>query len=365
LKFLELSAQTALKKMTILIRCRASFPTKRELSKKKMKRKLERYLYIAINLSIIILITTSSVVSASDPSPPKIFYKDAGIGDGCLTTPSPPHASPDVFQTEEEKYAHTRLSENIYRFTIEYSLRPNMAVFTGQDGILLVDTGHKEVSRNLKSFADRLGKGEVKFIINTHHHGDHAGGNSTFGENVSVIGLQNIDQYLSSGTLTKNKEPMLGRSGIAYKKYYLLSFNGETIKLIPSPGVHSSSDLIIYFSDSGIVHMGDLLLTQSFPAVGPNVKEYLKILEKVMDIFPPETKFIGGHGRDYSMEDVKNYDKMLRTTIEIVNKQIKEGKSLEEILEAKVLKEWDSWGEYLTFLNPDRWAQAIYESYRD
>jgi glyoxylase-like metal-dependent hydrolase (beta-lactamase superfamily II) len=111
--------------------------------------------------------------------------------------------------------------------------------------------------------------------------------------------------------------------------------------------------------------MGDLLLTQSFPAVGPNVKEYLKILEKAMDIFPPETKFIGGHGRDYSMEDVKNYDKMLRTTIEIVNKQIKEGKSLEEILEAKVLKEWDSWGEYLTFLNPDRWAQAIYESYRD
>ncbi len=300
-----------------------------------------------------------------DPSPPKIFYKDAGIGDGCLTTPSPPHASSAVFQTKEAEYSHAKLSENIYRITIEYSLRPNMAVFAGQDGILLVDTGHKEVSHILKSFADGLKKGEAKFIINTHHHGDHAGGNSAFGEKVSVIGLQNIEQFMSSGILSENKEPMIGRSGNAYKKYYLLGFNGETIKIIPSPGVHSSSDLIIYFSESGIVHMGDLLLTQSFPAVGPNVKEYLKILEKAMDIFPSETKFIGGHGRDYSMEDVKDYNKMLRTTIEIIKKQIKAGKSLEEILEAKVLKEWDSWGEYLTFLNPDSWAQAIYESYRE
>jgi glyoxylase-like metal-dependent hydrolase (beta-lactamase superfamily II) len=300
----------------------------------------------------------------SNPSPPKIFYKDAGIGGGCLTTPSPPHASTAATQTEEDEYVEVKLSDNIYRITIDYSLRPNTAVHAGKDGILLVDTGHKEVAPTLKSFANGLSMGDVKFIINTHYHGDHAGGNSVFGEKASVIGFQNIDQYVSSGILSKNKEPMVGRKGKAYKEYYVMNFNGEKIKIIPSPGVHSSSDLIIYFTDSGIVHMGDLLLTQSFPAVGPRVKEYLEILHEIMDIFPPDTKFIGGHGRDYTMEDVINYHKMLLTTIEIVNKEIKAGKSLEEILAAKVLKKWDSWGEYLTFLNPDYWAQAVYESYK-
>ena len=123
-------------------------------------------------------------------------------------------------------------------------------------------------------------------------------------------------------------------------------------------------DLIIYFTESGVVHMGDLLLTQSFPAVGPRVKKYLEILDWVIGEFPPSTIFIGGHGRDYSMEDVKDYRKMLTDTIRIVQKGMKAGKTVEDMKKEDVLKDYQSWGVFLEFLNTDYWITSIHDSYK-
>jgi cyclase len=257
-----------------------------------------------------------------------------------------------------------KLTKNISRITLQYGLRPNTAALTGPDGVLLVDTGHKDVADELKSIAEDLKSGEVNYIINTHLHGDHAGGNLLAGENAQIIHYKNLSEYVTKGVLKKGKEEWKGKLGKYLGKYYILNFNGEKIKIIPYPGVHSDADLIIYFSDSGVAHMGDLLLTQSFPAVGPNVKEYLKFLEKVFDFLPTSTKFIGGHGRDYTMKDLKEYQNMLLTTIEIVRKEMKSGKSVEEVKSAKVLERWESWGEFLEFLNTDYWIEAIYKSYK-
>lgn len=257
-----------------------------------------------------------------------------------------------------------KLSDRVYMVTIEYSLRPNIGVSAGPDGILLVDTGHKEGAARLKSILKKIGKGNVGYIINTHPHGDHAGGNEACGKNATVIGYRDLDKKVADGPLSIGKGPLKGRSGRGFEKYYAMRFNGEEIRIIPSPGAHSRYDLIIYFIDSGVVHMGDLLLTQSFPAVGPRVRDYLEILDTVIDVFPEDTKFIGGHGRDYSLEDVRKYKKMLQTTIEIVRKEMNAGKSVQEMKDAKILKKWESWGEFLTFLNTDTWIESIYESYK-
>ena len=81
-------------------------------------------------------------------------------------------------------------------------------------------------------------------------------------------------------------------------------------------------------------------------------------------MFPEDTKFIGGHGREYSLEDVRKYKKMLQTTIDIVKREMKAGKSVQEMKDAKILKKWESWGKFLTFLNTDTWIESIYESYK-
>jgi hypothetical protein len=111
--------------------------------------------------------------------------------------------------------------------------------------------------------------------------------------------------------------------------------------------------------------MGDLLLTQSFPAVGSRVKRYLKILDWVVHEFPEGTKFIGGHGRDYTLDDVKDYRKMLDETIKIVQKGMKAGKSAEDMKQEDVLKDYKSWGVFLDFLDTDYWITSIYDSFND
>lgn len=249
-----------------------------------------------------------------------------------------------------------RFSDHVYRITLDYGLRPNIGVSAGPDGILLVDTGHQEVADELLAAANQIKKGDVRYIINTHSHGDHAGGNKTCGENAVVIGYDHLGDMVSKGVLKQGGES---------NNFYSMDFNGEEIRIFPSPGAHSSKDLIIHFKGSGVVHMGDLLLTQSFPAVGPRIKEYFEILDWVMDDFSSSTKFIAGHGRDYTLDDVKDYRKMLEDTIEIVKKGMQAGKSVEEMKREDVLEDYKSWGVFLDFLDTDYWITSIYDSFKN
>ena len=249
-----------------------------------------------------------------------------------------------------------KFSDHVYRITLDYGLRPNIGVSVGPDGILLVDTGHQEVAGELLAAVNQITEGDVRYIINTHPHGDHAGGNKTCGGNAVVIGYDDLEQRVLEGVLKQGEES---------HPYYAMDFNGEEIRIIPSPGAHSSKDLIIYFTQSGVVHMGDLLLTQSFPAVGPGIKRYLEILEWTVKIFPQNTKFIGGHGRDYTMIDVEDYRKMLEETIKIVRKGIKMGKSVDDLKNEDVLKDYKSWGVFLDFLDTDYWITSICDSFKN
>jgi len=266
--------------------------------------------------------------------------------------------------SETIKETVVQLSDNIYRVSLDYSLRPNIGVSTGPDGVLLVDTGHREVAPKLLEALQKIDKGDIKYIINTHHHNDHVGGNGICGKNAIIIGADDLVQLESDGVLTPGKGSLTGKTGKSFKKYFTMHFNGDEIQIIPSPGAHSRSDLIIYFKNSGVVHMGDLLLIQFFPAVGARVKEYLNILDKVIDFFPEDTKFIGGHGRDYTLDDLKDYKQMLFTTIDIVRQGMKAGKNIEDMQKEKALKEYESWGIFLEFLNPDTWIESIYKSYQ-
>lgn len=262
-----------------------------------------------------------------------------------------------------EKAKVVQLSSQIYRVTFPYQLQTNIGVSTGNDGILLVDTGFKETAMELKATVQELCKGNIKYVINTHLHGDHVGGNVVCAKSATLIDGHNLDQCMSYGVIFPGNGELSGESGNGFDTYYSLNFNGEKIQIIPNPSVHSDADLIVYFSSSVVAHMGDLLLTQSFPAVGSNVKEYLEFLSKVIAVFPKDTKFIGGHGRDFTLDEVKQYRQMLLATIEKVRAEMENGKTIEDMKKSKVLEEWESWGEFLSFLNTDYWIESIYNSY--
>lgn len=258
-----------------------------------------------------------------------------------------------------------KISGSVYRLTFPYRLRTNIGISAGTDGILLVDTGFEETVPQLKKVLKKMGQGKIKYIVNTHHHDDHTQGNIIAGPGTRIIGLQDVKQLVLEGVLVKAKGPLVVKTGKMFDQYYTLDFNGEEVRFIPSPGAHSSSDMIIYFTRSGVVHMGDLLLSQSFPAVGRNIKKYLPILEKVIDIFSEDTIFLSGHGKDLTKKGVRNYYSMLLTTINMVKKAKKAGKTIKELQNIRILKDYESYNIYLDWLTTDYWIDAVYKCYKE
>ena len=258
------------------------------------------------------------------------------------------------------------LSGSVYSILFPFGNQSNLGCSVGQDGFLLIDTGFSQRAETKISAAiSKLGKGQIKYIINTHLHQDHTACNSIGGDSATIISHQKLEKMLSEGIIFPSEKPIKGRTGKTFGIQYSLKFNGEEIKLIPYPGIHSEEDLIIYLAGSGVVHMGDLLISESFPSVGGNVIEYMELLDSIIDIFPPQTKFISGHGKNYTFEDVVNYQRMLLATIEIVRKNMEAGKSVREMRREKVLKGYETWNIFIPFLNTDYWIEAVYNSYKD
>jgi glyoxylase-like metal-dependent hydrolase (beta-lactamase superfamily II) len=259
-----------------------------------------------------------------------------------------------------------RLSDNFYSILFPKGNQTNLVVSVGNDGILLVDTGFsRRAETKLRAAISRLGDGRIKYIINTHLHQDHVACNNIGGESAIVINHQNLEKMASEGIIVRAEGSIKGKTDKTFKSHYTMTFNGEEIKLIPYPGVHSNEDLIIYLSGSGVVHMGDLLLSESFPSVGGNVVEYMELLEKIIDIFPADTLFINGHGKNCTLEDVVKYQRMLFSSIEIVRNHMKPGKSIKEMRRENVLKDFKKWDSFIYFLNTDYWIGAVYNSYKD
>ncbi|MBU0638688.1 MAG: ankyrin repeat domain-containing protein [Planctomycetes bacterium] len=256
-----------------------------------------------------------------------------------------------------------QLADNIYRVTPSYSFRSSTGVSHGADGVLLVDTGEAPVAERLKEHVIALGRGLPKCIINTHAHADHTGGNAALGERAIIINQGNLAEHCAAGTLMRSAAPLRGPSGRAFEAHYSLRFNGEEVRLIPAAGAHSSSDLLVHFTSANVVHMGALLVSDSFPSVNANVERYLEILDTVVDVFPPETKYIAGHGGDFTTAELQQYRQRLLGAIAVVRKAMRAGQSVEQMRRAHVLKDWESWNAFLPHAGTDYWIGAVYAAY--
>ncbi|MBN2089856.1 MBL fold metallo-hydrolase [candidate division KSB1 bacterium] len=256
------------------------------------------------------------------------------------------------------------LTENIYKLTYTANLVGNLVLSVGEDGILLVDTGTPAVGEPLLKELKKFQGKDVKVIINTHFHQDHTGGNIAFASSAKIIGHQNIRPLLTTGDNILNEFPEAALPVQEIEKETAIKFNGEAIKLIPMLGGHSKSDIVVYFTKSGIVHVGDMIFSDRFPFVdlnaGGNVAQYLTYLQQFTTMFPAGTRFIVGHGRDYQIDDIKNYYSELSKTVQVVKTQMEAGKSLQQMIGDDILKDWNSWAG--GFISTAAWITAIYNS---
>jgi glyoxylase-like metal-dependent hydrolase (beta-lactamase superfamily II) len=244
----------------------------------------------------------------------------------------------------------------------------NIGVSVGSDGILIVDDQFAPLADKIRAALKALGQGRLRFLLNTHWHGDHTGSNAVFGTEATIIAHDNVRKRLAEGSNVPGRgTPPAAREAlpvITFDQSLAVHFNGEEIRAIHYPKGHTDGDSIIFFTKSNVVHMGDDFFNGMFPFIdlssGGDVDGYVKNVGDVIPKIPAGAKIIPGHGALATIDDLKAFHAMLLETVEIVRKQVKAGKSLDEVKKAGMPDKYKSWGA--GFVNTDRWIQIVFES---
>jgi len=240
-----------------------------------------------------------------------------------------------------------KINPSLYTFTLSLNeFEVSMGVSVGEDGILLVDTGWTMTAEDVLEKIKELDEGNVKLIIFTHQHGDHIGGRHVLGADATLIAHRKIRDDLAGRYFHLAPLPGQSQPTILVDDQATINFNGEEIRFIPAPG-HTDSDMIVHFVNSNVVFMGDLLFSDSFPAVftayGGDVDTLVSTLADLIENLPEDIRLIAGHGRDYSLEELREYRQMIVDTSELIKEGHAAGKDTPAILEDGLLADWEKW----------------------
>jgi glyoxylase-like metal-dependent hydrolase (beta-lactamase superfamily II) len=244
----------------------------------------------------------------------------------------------------------------------------NIGVSVGSDGILIVDDQFAPLADKIRAALKQLGQGKLRFLLNTHFHGDHTGSNAVFGAESTIIAHENVRKRLSGGsdspgrtTAPPSREAL---PIITFDRSLSVHFNGEEIRAIHYPRGHTDGDSVIFFTQSNVVHMGDDFFNGGYPYIdldsGGDVEGYVKNVGEVIARIPTGARIIPGHGPLASLDELKAFHRMLVETISIVADRMKAGKSLEEIKKEGLPDKYKTWGT--GYIKTDEWIDIVHTS---
>jgi len=246
----------------------------------------------------------------------------------------------------------------------------NIGVSVGPDGILIVDDQFAPLADKIRAALKTLGDGKLKFVLNTHYHGDHTGSNPAFGPEAPIIAQANVRKRLTAEQQSKFfgwKFPAMANEGlpvITFEQSVSVFFNGEEIKVIHFPHGHTDGDSVVFFHSSNVVHMGDDYFNGRFPVVdlenGGDVEGMTKNVGDIIGKLPPDVKVIPGHGALSDLEGLKTFHRMLVETTGIVRKKMKAHKTLAQIKAEGLPDEWKPWGA--GYIKTEMWVELVYTS---
>jgi glyoxylase-like metal-dependent hydrolase (beta-lactamase superfamily II) len=264
----------------------------------------------------------------------------------------------------------TKVAGNVYMLQ---GAGGNIGASVGEDGIVVVDDQYAPLADKIQTALKGITALPVRFIINTHYHEDHTGGNAYFQKQAPIIAHDNVRKRLESGGGAGNggsvhmdfkPAPKEALPIITFDHDVTVHLNGEDIRALYFPAGHTDGDSVIFFPKSNVVHMGDDFVTYGFPFIdvdsGGSIDGMIDGVEKVIAQVPADVKIIPGHGPISSVADVRPYLEMLKGTREVVAKAIKDGKTLDQMKQAKLL---DPWKKYAgDFISADAFIETLYNS---
>jgi glyoxylase-like metal-dependent hydrolase (beta-lactamase superfamily II) len=240
----------------------------------------------------------------------------------------------------------------------------NIGVSYGEDGTVLIDDQFAPLTEKIQTAVSTLGAQPVKFLVNTHWHYDHTGGNENLGKAGAVImAHDNVRVRMAAGQGNQKPAAKVALPVVTYAEGLKLHLNGEEVRVIHMPAGHTDGDSIVHWTKSNVIHMGDLFfLRMSFPFVdassGGNVRGVIAAADKALAIADDNTKIIPGHGAVASKADLQQYRNMVSEIVAKVETGIKAGKTLEQI---KADRPADGYGVKADgFITADRFVETVF-----
>jgi len=247
----------------------------------------------------------------------------------------------------------------------------NIGASVGDDGIVVIDDQYAPLADKIQTALKGITDKPIRFVINTHYHEDHTGGNEFFQQKAPIIAQDNVRKRLEEGGTAGNNgsvkfeakpQPKGALPIITFDHDVTVHLNGEDIRALHVPSGHTDGDSVIFFPKSNVVHMGDDFVTYGFPFIdlggGGSVEGMIAGLESIIPKLPPDVKVIPGHGPISNLDDVRAYLKMLKDTTAAVEAGIKQGKTMDQLKQEKVLEPWKKYSG--DFISSDVFVETLY-----
>ncbi|MCH8058759.1 MAG: MBL fold metallo-hydrolase [Proteobacteria bacterium] len=272
-------------------------------------------------------------------------------------------------QEQKVEYIPTTLSDTL---TMLKGQGGNIAISAGEDGVYIIDDQLQPLTDQLLVAISEISDQPIRFVINTHFHHDHVGGNETIGKGGAVIiAHDNIHQRMSSDYYSNffdNTWPAWPQDAlpvITFNDQITLHFNGEIAKVYHVPHGHTDGDSIVHFPASDVIHMGDIYFNGLYPYIdldgGGNIQGMIAGAELGVSIAGEDTQIIPGHGPLSNKANLAEYRDFLVTARNNVQKLIDQGKNLEQAVAARPTAQWDA-TLGAVWITPEQLVIFIYNS---
>ena len=231
----------------------------------------------------------------------------------------------------------------------------NIGLSVGDDGIVMIDDQFAPLTDKIVAAIRRISDAEIRFLINTHVHGDHTGGNENLGRmGVLILARDEVRVRLAA------QSPADALPVLTYSEAITIHLNGGEVHAAPLPPAHTDGDSHIHFRDDDVIHVGDVFRTVAFPVIdrgnGGTLDGTIDALAVLAGLGGPNTLYVPGHGEVSSREDVMEFRDMVMTVKDRVAALVENGASYDQVAAARTTAEWeDRWGD------PERFLTAVYE----
>ncbi|UTW56308.1 MBL fold metallo-hydrolase [Kordiimonas sp. SCSIO 12610] len=265
-----------------------------------------------------------------------------------------------------------KLTDNVY---VLFGAGGNIGVSAGKDGVFLIDDQFAPLTDKIKAAIGEFSDQPIRYVVNTHFHFDHSGGNENLGKHGAVIvAHKNVrlrmakEQFVKAFNARTPAQPDIALPVVTFQEGVTLHLNGDDADVIHVKNAHTDTDSIVHFKQANVIHMGDTFTTSPYPFIdvdnGGGIDGVIEAAKLGLSLADDNTQIIPGHGPMSKKADLEDHLKKLTTTREIIAKLKSEGMSLSEVITAKPLAPFeDTWGAQKPIANwTDLYVEWVYQS---